>query len=102
MASTNPQYLRWSVPEYHQPERNRNWYIIAGIFVFICLFFSFFTVSAWHLVWLGLSANFLFVLIIIIAAMVMIINDSRVPNQVNVELGPEGVKLERISTTMMF
>ena len=93
MSTTNSQYLKWTVPEYHQPERGRNWYIIAGIFVFICLFFSFFTISNWHLVWLGLSANFLFTLIIIIAAMIMIINDSQTPDQVNVELGPEGVKV---------
>lgn len=93
MPPTNSQYLRWTVPEYHQPERGRNWYIIAGVFVFICLFLSFFSFSGWHLIWLGLKANFLFSLIIIVSAIMVIINDSRTPNQVTVEIGPEGVKV---------
>ncbi|MFA6995305.1 MAG: hypothetical protein WC249_02745 [Patescibacteria group bacterium] len=93
MSPTNAQYLKWTVPEYHKPERSRNWYIIAGIFIFICLFFSFFTISGWQIIWLGLKANFLFSLIIIISAIMIIINDSRTPNQVNIEIGPEGVKV---------
>jgi len=81
------------VHEYHQPERSQNWYIIAGIVILFCLFFSFFDISGWHIIWLGLKANFLFALIIIISTIVLIINDSRTPGQINVELGPEGVKI---------
>jgi hypothetical protein len=89
----NSRYIRWEVPEYRAPQRDRNWYLIAGAFAFICLFFSFFTVKSWHLVFLGLSSNFLFVLILLIAAIIMIINESRPPLMIKVELGPEGIKL---------
>ncbi|MFA5109364.1 MAG: hypothetical protein WC458_02380 [Patescibacteria group bacterium] len=93
MSQNNASYLRWSVPEYRSPKRSRNWYLIASIFILICLFFCFFTFRAWHLVFLGLSANFLFALIIIIAAIIMIINENRPPLMVDIELGPEGVKI---------
>ncbi|MFA5754316.1 MAG: hypothetical protein WC905_03125 [Patescibacteria group bacterium] len=95
MPENNAKYLRWQVPEYRKPERNRNWYIIAIIFAFICLFFCFFTLQSWHLVFLGMSSNFLFALIILVAAIIMIINESQPPIMVNFELGPEGVKIGR-------
>jgi len=92
----NPlQYLRWQVPEYRLPKRNRNWYIIAGIFVIICLFFCFFTIRGWHLIFLGLGSNFLFALIIILSIIIMIINGKRSPLMIDFELGPEGVKIGR-------
>ncbi|MFA5886285.1 MAG: hypothetical protein WC863_00730 [Patescibacteria group bacterium] len=89
------KYLKWPVPEYHRPERSRNWYIAAGIFVVICLFGSFFSLENWKIIFLGLSSNFLFALIIIIASIIMIINDGREPLMVNIELGPEGIKIGR-------
>jgi len=89
----SPQKLAWPVPEYHQPERNRRWYIAAGIFLFICLFFSFFSFSAWRLVFLGANANFLFALIIIIGAIIMIVNDGREPLLVNIYLTKDGVSV---------
>jgi len=93
MAQNNAQYLRWEVPEYRRPERGRNWYITAGILMFLLLFFCFFGFQGWRLVFLGLAANFLFALIIIIAAILMLINDSRPALMVEVELGPEGVRV---------
>lgn len=93
MPQNNPQYLRWSIPDYRQPARSRNWYIAAGIIVFICLFFSFFSFDSWHLIFLGVSSNFLFALIIVIAAMIMILNSAQPATMINFELGPEGVKL---------
>ncbi|HBA36656.1 TPA: hypothetical protein DCZ15_02150 [Candidatus Falkowbacteria bacterium] len=91
----NTSYIRWSVPEYRTPKRGRNWYIFAGLFVFLCLFFSFFSLQAWRLTFLGPNSNFLFALIIVIAAAIMIVNKNRPPLMVNVELGPEGVKVGR-------
>jgi hypothetical protein len=93
MPENKAQYLRWSVPEYKKHDRGRNWYIIAGVFVLFCLFFSFFAFQSWRLVFLGLSSNFLFALIIVLVTMVMIINDSQPPLMVDIELGPEGVKV---------
>ncbi len=95
MPENNAQYLRWQVAEYKKHERSRNWYILAGLFALICLFFSFFTISGWRIVFLGLGSNFLFALIIILSAIVMIINDSQNPLMVDFEIGPEGVKIGR-------
>lgn len=93
MPQTNQKYLQWPVPEYRTPKRNRTWYIVAAAFLAICVFFSFFTVSSWKLVFLGYNSNFLFVLILIIAAAIMYINENRPPLMVNIELGPEGIKV---------
>jgi len=95
MPENKEQYLRWQVAEYKKHERGRNWYIISSLFTLICLFFSFFAFRGWHLVFLGLSSNFLFALIIILAAIVMVVNDSQAPLMVDFEIGPEGVKIGR-------
>jgi hypothetical protein len=93
MPENNSKYLRWQVPEYRRPDRNRRWYLIAAIFIIICLFFCFFALRSWQLVFLGYSSNFLFALILIIAAIVMILNENQPTIMVNCELGPEGVKI---------
>jgi len=93
MSENNSKYLRWQVPEYRKPDRNQTWYILAAIFIVICLFFCFFTVRSWSLVFLGYSSNFLFALILIIAAIIMIINESQPTIMVDIELGPEGLKV---------
>ncbi len=83
--------LSWEVPEYKKPERGRNWYLFAGLFIFIVLFFSFFTISNWRLVFLGANSNFLFALIIIMAAAIMIFNETQEPLILQFTLTPEGV-----------
>jgi hypothetical protein len=93
MPQTNQKYLHWQVPEYRVPDRNRNWYIAAFAFLFICIFFSFFTITKWHLIFLGANSNFLFVLILIAAAIIMYINEKRPPLMINFEIGPEGIKI---------
>ncbi len=93
MPENNSQYLRWQVPEYRVPKRDRKWYLMAGIVAFIMIFFCFFAIRGWKLVFLGTSSNFLFALFLIIAIIIMIINESRPPLMVDVELGPEGVKI---------
>lgn len=95
MAEQLPTYLRWQIPEHRQPERSRNWYIAAGIFILLCLFFSFFSFQGWRPVFLGSGSNFLFALIIIISASIMVIKESQQPFMIDFELGPEGVKLGR-------
>lgn len=93
MAQKNSNYIKWQIPNYRKPERNKNWYIIAGIFIVIALFFCFFTIEKWHFVFLGHSSNFLFALIIIISSIIMIINESQPVAMLDCELGPEGFKL---------
>jgi len=93
MPQKDPQYIRWQVPEYRVPKRNREWYLIAGTLAFIIIFFCFFAIHSWRLIFLGTSSNFLFALFIIVAVIVMIINENQPPLMVNVELGPEGVKI---------
>ncbi len=92
MAENNLKSLKWQVPEYHAPERSKSWYIIALIFIVICLFLSFFTVNSWKVEFLGYNSNFLFALILIMAAIITIFNESRPPMIVDIELGPEGIK----------
>jgi len=93
MAQTNGQYLKWEVPEYRRPERSRRWYITAGALMIVLLFFCFFGFTGWRPTFLGLSSNFLFALFIIMAAIVVLINDSRPSLMVDVEMGPEGVRV---------
>ena len=93
MPQKNPQYIRWQVPEYRVPKRDKRWYLIAGSLACIIVFFCFFTIKSWSLVFLGTSSNFLFALFIIVAAIIMIINEGRQPLMVEVELGPEGIRI---------
>ena len=91
----NKNFIQWQVQEYKKPERGRTWYILAGLFVLICLFFSFFNISAWKIVFLGSNSNFLFALIIMISIVIMIIHDGQEPQMVTIKLGPEGIQIGR-------
>lgn len=93
MPQNEPKYIRWAVPEYRRPERSKYWYTIAGIIALICLFLCFFSFEGWSLVFLGARSNFLFALIIIAATIISILNENRPTIMVNVELGPEGVRV---------
>jgi len=88
-------FIQWQVPEYTKPKRNKTWYILASLFVFICLFFSFFTISAWQIIFLGANSNFLFALIIVISIAIMIVHDSQEARMVTIKLGPEGIDIGR-------
>lgn len=90
---TNKNELSWEIPEYNKPKRARFWYIFASVFVFLAVFFSFFTISQWSLVFLGPNSNFLFALIIIIAASIMLVNESQEPKILKFTLNPEGVTI---------
>ncbi len=73
----------WIVPEYVQHDRSRLWYIIASVVGFILIIYSFF------------SANFLFAVIIIVGALIIIIHDGQKPAKVKVTLTNEGVVIGR-------
>ncbi len=89
------QYLSWQVPEYEKKERNKLWYIIAIIFLIICLLFCFFEISNWKIIYLGVNSNFIFALILIISSIIMIINDGQEPAIVDFKIGPEGINIGR-------
>lgn len=93
MSQNESNYLKWQIPNYRKPNRSKNWYIAASIFIILCLFFSFFTIIKWHPVFLGHSSNFLFALIIIVSAIIMLINENQPVAMLDCKLGPEGVKV---------
>lgn len=69
----------WIVPEYVMHERSRIWYIVASIIALVFLIYSFFT------------ANFLFAVIIIITALIVIIHDGQKPARVKISITDAGV-----------
>lgn len=73
----------WRVPEYEKQERTKTWYAAAVLIGVSLLIHSFYT------------ANFLFAVIIITAALVIIINDGRHPDMVDVILTTEGIIVGR-------
>ncbi len=89
----NENILTWEIPEHKKIERSKRWYIIAGVLVFLAIFFSFFAISDWRLVFLGSNSNFLFALIIVIALAIMLINEGQEPMILNFSLTPEGVEI---------
>ncbi len=89
------QYISWQVQEYDKKEREKKWYVIAVIFMFVTLFFCFFEIIAWKIVFLGVNSNFMFALILILSAMITIINDGQEANEIEFKLGPEGINVGR-------
>jgi hypothetical protein len=93
MPQERLEYLRWEIPSHRRPERGRTWYIVAGVIIILMLFSSFFSFDGLKPVFLGADSNFLFVLIIILSAIIMIIGDSQPTVMEKVELGPDGVEI---------
>jgi hypothetical protein len=71
--------ISWQVPEYDKHEKTKNWYIFYSIVAFLLILYSFF------------SGNFLFAVIIIIGAIVIVLRDGQNPNMVKVSLETEGI-----------
>lgn len=89
------QYLSWQVPEYESKERDRIWYILAVLFLAVTLFFCFFEINHWKIVFLGANSNFIFALILILSAIIMIINDGQEAALVDFKIGPDGINIGR-------
>ncbi|MBN2854588.1 hypothetical protein JXK06_03620 [Patescibacteria group bacterium] len=87
--------VTWEIPEFRKPKRGRNWYVIAGTIAFLMIFFSFFSInlSPLKILFLGNNNNFLFALIIILGAGIMMLIESREPQMIKVLLDGDGVKL---------
>jgi len=75
--------IHWQVPEYEEYERGQQWYVYASAVGLFLVVYSFFTL------------NFLFAVIVIIAALVIVLNDGRKPALVDVILATEGIVVGR-------
>ncbi|MEA3449965.1 MAG: hypothetical protein U9Q85_03250 [Patescibacteria group bacterium] len=76
-------HAEWQIPEFDQHERNRTWYIIAVIIAILMMLYAFFT------------ANFLFAIIIIITALIVILRDGRDSTSIRVKISEHGIILGR-------
>ena len=74
-----PENISWPVPEYDKHEKGGGWYIFYSLIAFLLILYSF------------LSGNFLFAVIIIIAAIVIVLRDGQEPDFVKISLTEEGV-----------
>ena len=73
----------WRVPEFIKHQRSIVWYIGFGLFALVLLIYAFWTM------------NFLFGLIIIIAAFVIYIQEKTEPHQVKFLITGKGIKIGR-------
>ncbi len=80
-SQAQPKQISWQVPEYEKHERGQMWYIIAG------------TIAGIGLLWAVFSYNFLFALVIILAAIIIVLTDGRHPDLITVKLDGDGVQI---------
>jgi len=73
------EIISWTVPEFEKRERSKQWYVGVSVLSILVLIYSFFT------------GNFLFAVIIVLAATVIIMNDAREPDLVKFTITDEGV-----------
>lgn len=73
------EIISWQIPEYEKHERSKLWYILFGIIGIAMLIYAI------------LSANFLFAIILIIGGFILILNDARNPQLINVTVSSEGI-----------
>ncbi len=69
-ASTGELVFSWTVPEYDQHDRSRQWYIIAGVIGAGLLLFSL------------ISGNYLFTLIVVLFGIILFLQDIQPPMDV--------------------
>lgn len=80
MNDTNNQ-IKWIVPEFEKHERSKGWYIYAIIIAALMLVYAFWT------------SNFLFAVIIIISAVIIILHDGQEPEKINISITDEGINV---------
>lgn len=74
-------YLAWEVDEYARYKRSVAWYVGAGLVGLVLLWYALATV------------NFLFGLIVIIFAIVVVLSGTREPHRVTVSLTEDGIEM---------
>ncbi len=77
------EIISWQVPEYEKHERNKSWYVLASIIGLLFLVYAIYT------------KNFLFAVIIIVVALIIILHDSREPDLIKVSITDEGIVVGR-------
>ena len=75
------EYFKWQVPEYDKRARPKIWYVLASILAVVLFLFSITT------------GNFLFAVIIIVAALIIILHDGKEPGKVDFAIYSEGIRI---------
>jgi len=73
--------MSWNIPEYHQHERGKRWYIIS------------ITIAALLLLYTVLSGNFLFAIILILGIFIMAAHDRKKAPEVTFEIASNGINI---------
>ncbi|MFA4942667.1 MAG: hypothetical protein WC564_03470 [Patescibacteria group bacterium] len=80
-SKDTPKNIQWNIPEYEKHEKKRSWYIIAAIIALALIAYAIFT------------RNYLFALIIVIVAFIIITRDGQEPLVVTFSLESTGVRV---------
>ena len=88
------ELFSWSVPEYEKHERTKGWYTIAIIITLVLLIISSFSISLSPFK-LSFSPNFLFYVIVIITALIIILRHGEEPENVKFVITDEGLIIGR-------
>lgn len=81
MSNKNQTLINWLIPEYRQHQRGRRWYLITGAILILLLTYSL------------LTANFLFALIVIIASIIIILQDKHQAPKITFTITEAGIGL---------
>jgi hypothetical protein len=71
--------IKWQIPEYHGEEKTKLWYAIYALIAIGLLIYAIFT------------QNFIFAIIIIFAAILIVILDGNKPGMLEVSIGDQGI-----------
>lgn len=85
--------IKWDIPERRKPNRGKNWYIISFSFIFLIIFFSFFSLSIRPLgiSFLSSKSNFLLPIIIILSVGIMVFDKSENGKMIRVKISQNGI-----------
>jgi hypothetical protein len=75
--------MSWKIPEYTKHERGRNWFILAGIILFLFLIYAFYT------------RNFLFVVILILSTVIILMRSKEEPMELDFNIFEDGMSVGR-------
>jgi hypothetical protein len=79
----NKLLMEWKIQEYTKHERNRNWYVWAGIIFVLLLAYAVYTL------------DFLFVVILILAAVIILVRAKEEPMELDFKIFENGIGLGR-------
>ena|SRR3989338_4548441 len=75
-----PAFRSWFIPEYTQHERGRGWYAVAAL------------VALGLIAWAIYSVNFLFAVLIVLTAIILLVRHSEMPAQLMVSIFEDGIQ----------